>query len=135
MIIDNCCMQLVAKPQQFDVMVLPNLYGNIVANLSVGLVGGAGIVPGESYSRECAVFETGARHPFSTGAGRNIANPTAQLLSAANMLKHLNLGSFLFDVDYKLAHFFFTYFHSRHIWRKDRECSLQGYQNWQISNS
>ncbi len=57
MIVDNCCMQLVAKPQQFDVMVLPNLYGNIVGNLSVGLVGGAGIVPGESYSTECAIFE------------------------------------------------------------------------------
>jgi hypothetical protein len=50
-------LKLVAKPQQFDVMVLPNLYGNIVANLAVGLVGGAGIVPGESYSTECAIFE------------------------------------------------------------------------------
>jgi isocitrate dehydrogenase (NAD+) len=49
--------KLVSKPQQFDVMVLPNLYGNIVANLAVGLVGGAGIVPGESYSEEVAVFE------------------------------------------------------------------------------
>jgi isocitrate dehydrogenase (NAD+) len=58
MIIDNCCMQLVSKPQQFDVMVLPNLYGNIVANLSVGLVGGAGIVPGESYSNDVAIFES-----------------------------------------------------------------------------
>lgn len=57
MIIDNCCMQLVSKPQQFDVMVLPNLYGNIVANLGVGLVGGAGIVPGESYSTDVAIFE------------------------------------------------------------------------------
>lgn len=57
MIIDNCCMQLASKPQQFDVMVLPNLYGNIVANLAVGLVGGAGIVPGESYSSDVAIFE------------------------------------------------------------------------------
>ena len=46
-----------SKPQQFDVMVLPNLYGNIVANLAVGLVGGAGIVPGESYSKDVAIFE------------------------------------------------------------------------------
>lgn len=91
MIIDNCCMQLVSKPQQFDVMVLPNLYGNIVANLSVGLVGGAGIVPGESYSNDVAIFEPGARHAFTTAAGRNIANPTAMLLSSANMLRHLNL--------------------------------------------
>lgn len=94
MIIDNCCMQLVSKPQQFDVMVLPNLYGNIVGNLSVGLVGGAGIVPGESYSNDTAIFEPGARHAFSTAAGRNIANPTAMLLSSANMLRHLNMHSY-----------------------------------------
>lgn len=94
MIVDNCCMQLVSKPQQFDVMVLPNLYGNIVANLSVGLVGGAGIVPGESYSTDCAIFEPGARHAFATAAGKNIANPTAMLLSSANMLHHLNLHSY-----------------------------------------
>jgi isocitrate dehydrogenase (NAD+) len=94
MIIDNCCMQLVSKPQQFDVMVLPNLYGNIVGNLSVGLVGGAGIVPGESYSTDVAIFEPGARHSFATAAGRNIANPTAMLLSSANLLKHLNLASY-----------------------------------------
>lgn len=94
MIIDNCCMQLVSKPQQFDVMVLPNLYGNIVGNLAVGLVGGAGIVPGESYSNEVAIFEPGARHSFATAAGRNIANPTAMLLCSANLLKHLNLNSY-----------------------------------------
>lgn len=94
MIIDNCCMQLVSKPQQFDVMVLPNLYGNIVANLAVGLVGGAGVVPGESYSTDVAVFEPGARHAFSTAAGRNIANPTAMLLCSANLLKHINLASY-----------------------------------------
>lgn len=94
MIVDNACMQLVSKPQQFDVVVLPNLYGNIVANLSVGLVGGAGIVPGESYSTDCAIFEPGARHAFATAAGRNIANPTAMLLSSANMLHHLNLHSY-----------------------------------------
>ena len=54
-----------SKPQQFDVMVLPNLYGNIVANLAVGLVGGAGIVPGESYSNDCAIFEPVYRFYFS----------------------------------------------------------------------
>ncbi|XP_069779467.1 isocitrate dehydrogenase [NAD] subunit beta, mitochondrial isoform X4 [Narcine bancroftii] len=90
-IIDNCCMQLVSDPHQFDVLVMPNLYGNIIDNLAAGLVGGAGVVPGESFSSEIAVFETGARHPFSQAMGRNIANPTAMLLSAANMLKHLNL--------------------------------------------
>lgn len=57
MIVDNTCMQLVSKPQQFDVMVLPNLYGSIVNNLSAGLVGGAGVVPGKSISRNYAIFE------------------------------------------------------------------------------
>uniref|UniRef100_UPI00253FEDB1 isocitrate dehydrogenase [NAD] subunit beta, mitochondrial n=1 Tax=Euleptes europaea TaxID=460621 RepID=UPI00253FEDB1 len=90
-IIDNCCMQLVQNPYQFDVLVMPNLYGNIIDNLAAGLVGGAGVVPGESYSAEYAVFEMGARHPFAQAVGRNIANPTAMLLSSANMLRHLNL--------------------------------------------
>jgi len=57
MIVDNTCMQLVSNPQQFDVMVLPNLYGSIVNNLSAGLVGGAGVVPGKSLSRDYAIFE------------------------------------------------------------------------------
>ncbi|MEQ2174553.1 Isocitrate dehydrogenase [NAD] subunit beta, mitochondrial, partial [Goodea atripinnis] len=80
---------LVQNPYQFDVLVMPNLYGNIIDNLAAGLVGGAGVVPGESYSAEYVVFETGARHPFAQAVGRNIANPTAMLLSAANMLRHL----------------------------------------------
>jgi len=91
MIIDNCCMQMVAKPQQFDVMVMPNLYGNIVDNLAAGLVGGAGVVPGESYSTDVVFFEPGARHAFADQVGRNAANPTAMLLCAAKMLHHLNL--------------------------------------------
>lgn len=57
MIVDNCTMQMVSKPQQFDVMVTPNLYGNIVDNLASGLVGGAGVVAGASYSAQCVVFE------------------------------------------------------------------------------
>ncbi|XP_025113258.1 isocitrate dehydrogenase [NAD] subunit beta, mitochondrial-like isoform X2 [Pomacea canaliculata] len=91
MIIDNCCMQLVSNPHQFDVMVMPNLYGNIIDNLASGLVGGAGVVPGESYSRDVAIFEQGARHSFAEAVGKNIANPTASLLSACNMLKHIHL--------------------------------------------
>ncbi|XP_076455142.1 isocitrate dehydrogenase [NAD] subunit beta, mitochondrial-like isoform X2 [Babylonia areolata] len=91
MIIDNCCMQLVSNPHQFDVMVLPNLYGNIVDNLAAGLVGGAGVVPGESYSQNVAIFEQGARHAFVEAVGKNIANPTATLLSACNMLQHIHL--------------------------------------------
>lgn len=57
MIIDNCTMQMVSNPHQFDVLVLPNLYGNIVDNLAAGLVGGAGVVAGASYSNKCVVFE------------------------------------------------------------------------------
>lgn len=91
MIIDNCCMQLVSNPHQFDVMVMPNLYGNIVDNLAAGLVGGAGVVPGESYSQNVAIFEQGARHAFVEAVGKNIANPTATLLSACNMLQHIHL--------------------------------------------
>jgi len=91
MIVDNTCMQLVSNPYQFDVMVMPNLYGNIIDNLASGLVGGAGVVPGESYSNNCAVFEQGARHAFASAVGKNSVNPTATLLSAVSMLNHLNL--------------------------------------------
>ncbi|CAH8821427.1 unnamed protein product [Trichobilharzia szidati] len=94
MIIDNCCMQLVSNPQQFDVMVMPNLYGNIVDNLAAGLVGGAGVVPGVCYSHEVAVFEPGTRHSFSWASGKNIANPTAILLASSNLLRHINLESY-----------------------------------------
>merc|ERR1711973_1004350 len=89
MIVDNTTMQLVSKPQQFDVMVMPNLYGNIIDNLAVGLVGGAGLVAGASYSAEFAVFEPGARHTYDAAAGKNIANPTAALLAAAKLLEHI----------------------------------------------
>lgn len=57
MIIDNTCMQLVAHPEKFDVMVMPNLYGSIIDNLATGLVGGAGVVPGSSYSSDCVIYE------------------------------------------------------------------------------
>ncbi|XP_072026767.1 isocitrate dehydrogenase [NAD] subunit beta, mitochondrial-like isoform X2 [Amphiura filiformis] len=91
-IVDNCCMQLASNPYQFDVLVTPNLYGSIVDNLAAGLVGGAGVVPGESFSQDYAIFEPGARHTFGQAVGRNIANPTAMLLCATNMLQHLHLG-------------------------------------------
>lgn len=57
MIVDNCTMQMVSNPYQFDICVMPNLYGNIIDNLASGLVGGAGIVPGSSFSDDCVVFE------------------------------------------------------------------------------
>ncbi|KAH0956787.1 hypothetical protein HN011_009812 [Eciton burchellii] len=91
MIVDNCTMQMVSNPHQFDVMVMPNLYGNIVDNLASGLVGGAGVVAGASYSAECVVFEPGARHTYSEAVGKNVANPTAMLLCAVKMLNHVNL--------------------------------------------
>ena len=66
---------------------MPNLYGNIIDNLAVGLVGGAGVVAGASYSAELAVFEPGAKHTFDHAAGKNIANPTAAILAAAKLLQ------------------------------------------------
>jgi len=103
MIVDNTCMQLVSKPQQFDVLVCPNLYGNIISNLSAGLVGGAGMVPGESYSADVAIFEPGSRHPFMKGAGRNTANPTAMLLCGVNLLQYLNLDNMAKKIEDAIA--------------------------------
>merc|ERR1711997_76200 len=91
MIVDNTTMQLVSRPDQFDVMVMPNLYGNIIDNLASGLVGGAGLVAGASYSADLAIFEPGARHTFDEAAGKGVANPTAMLLSTLNLLGHLGL--------------------------------------------
>lgn len=91
MIIDNCTMQMVSNPHQFDVMVMPNLYGDIIDNLASGLVGGAGVVAGASYSENAVVFETGASHTFAEAVGKNVANPTAMLLSSCNMLNHVGL--------------------------------------------
>ncbi|KAM7134179.1 isocitrate dehydrogenase [NAD] subunit gamma, mitochondrial isoform 1-T1 [Macrochelys suwanniensis] len=94
MIVDNTSMQLVSRPQQFDVMVMPNLYGNIVNNVCAGLVGGPGLVPGANYGRDFAVFETATRNTGKSIAHKNVANPTATLLAACMMLDHLRLHSF-----------------------------------------
>jgi len=91
MIVDNTSMQLVAKPGQFDVMVMPNLYGAIVSNIGAALVGGPGVVPGCNVGREYALFEPGCRHVASDIMGTNRANPTAMVLSATMMLRHLGL--------------------------------------------
>lgn len=88
MIVDATCMQLVIDPSQFDVMVLPNLYGDIVSDLCAGLVGGLGMAPGANIGEREAVFE--AVHGSAPDiAGKNIANPTALILSATMMLRHL----------------------------------------------
>ena len=91
-IVDAACMQLVMVPERFDVVVLPNLYGDIVSDLCAGLVGGLGIVPGANLGAEYAVFE--AVHGSAPEiAGQNVANPTALLQSALMMLHHINEGA------------------------------------------
>lgn len=88
MIVDNACMQLVLKPHQFDILLLENLYGDIVSDLCAGLVGGLGVVPGANIGEEIAIFE--AVHGNAPDiAGKGIANPIAMILSAVLMLKHL----------------------------------------------
>jgi isocitrate dehydrogenase (NAD+) len=88
MIVDNASMQLVMRPEQFDILLLPNLYGDIVSDLAAGLVGGLGIVPGANMGDGHAVFE--AVHGSAPDiAGKGIANPTAMMLSAVLMLRHL----------------------------------------------
>nr|XP_057908375.1 isocitrate dehydrogenase [NAD] subunit gamma, mitochondrial-like isoform X2 [Doryrhamphus excisus] len=94
MIVDNTTMQLVSRPQQFDVMVMPNLYGNVVSNICAGLVGGPGLVPGANYGEDYAVFESGTRNTGKSIAHCNIANPTAMLLASCLLLDHLELHSY-----------------------------------------
>jgi isocitrate dehydrogenase (NAD+) len=88
-IVDNMCMQLVQKPELYDVLVLPNLYGDIVSDLAAGLVGGLGVAPGANIGERAAVFEPvhGSAPKY---AGQNKANPTALMLSGALMLRHLD---------------------------------------------
>ncbi|HXG26293.1 MAG TPA: isocitrate/isopropylmalate dehydrogenase family protein, partial [Candidatus Binatia bacterium] len=87
-IVDNMCMQLVQKPDLYDVLVLPNLYGDIVSDLAAGLVGGLGVAPGANIGEDGAVFEPvhGSAPKY---AGMNRANPTALILSGALLLRHL----------------------------------------------
>src|SRR5207245_2004251 len=87
-IVDAACMHLVIKPSQFDVLLLPNLYGDIVSDLCAGLVGGLGVVGAANHGADAAVFE--AVHGSAPDiAGKNVANPTALLLSAVLMLRHI----------------------------------------------
>jgi isocitrate dehydrogenase (NAD+) len=87
-IVDNACMQLVMRPEQFDVMLLENLYGDIVSDLCAGLIGGLGLVPGANIGEKGAVFE--AVHGSAPDiAGQGIANPTAVLQSSILMLRHI----------------------------------------------
>ena len=91
-IVDAACMHLVMKPEQFDVLVMPNLYGDIVSDLCAGLVGGLGVVGAANLGTEIGVFE--AVHGSAPDiAGKNFANPTALLLSAVLMLRHIDEGA------------------------------------------
>jgi isocitrate dehydrogenase (NAD+) len=88
LIVDNACMQLVMRPETFDVLVLPNLYGDIISDLAAGLVGGLGVVPGANLGDETAIFE--AVHGTAPDiAGKGLANPTALMQSGVLMLAHL----------------------------------------------
>ena len=88
MIVDNMCMQLVQRPESYDVLVLPNLYGDIISDLCAGLVGGLGIAPGANIGKDIALFEPvhGSAPKYT---GKNKVNPTATILSAVLMLQHL----------------------------------------------
>ncbi|CAJ0579839.1 unnamed protein product, partial [Mesorhabditis spiculigera] len=92
MIVDNASMQLVSRPQQFDIMLMPNLYGNIISNIACGLVGGAGLVSGINIGNDYAVFETGTRNTGTSLVGKNLANPASFLRASADMCKYLGLS-------------------------------------------
>jgi isocitrate dehydrogenase (NAD+) len=90
MIVDNCCMQLVMNPEQFDVIVTTNLFGDILSDLCAGLVGGLGMAPGANIGEDCAIFE--AVHGSAPDiAGKNLANPTSVILAAIQMLEYLEM--------------------------------------------
>src|SRR5205807_3754081 len=89
LIVDNACMQMVLDPQQFDMLLLPNLYGDVMSDLAAGLVGGLGVVPSGNIGDQCAMFE--AVHGTAPDiAGKGLANPTALLMRGLKMLVHLN---------------------------------------------
>jgi len=94
MIVDNCSMQLVKNPSQFDVMVAPNLYGSIISHIATGITGGVGMTPGACIGNNYALFSQGMPHSGLNIAGKNIANPTSILLSSVMMLRYLGLSMF-----------------------------------------
>jgi isocitrate dehydrogenase (NAD+) len=101
-IIDNMCMQLVQKPELYDVLVLPNLYGDIVSDLAAGLIGGLGLAPGANIGSECAVFE--ATHGSAPKyKGLNKVNPLAMMLSGVMMLRHLGEKAAADNLDRAIA--------------------------------
>lgn len=94
MIVDNASMQMVSKPQQFDVIVAPNLFGNIATNIGAGLIGGPGLISGYSLGTDYAIFEHSGRREGLDIAGKNQADPVSPLLCSCIMLEHLGLQSY-----------------------------------------
>jgi isocitrate dehydrogenase (NAD+) len=91
-VVDALCMELVMRPEIFDCLLLPNLYGDIVSDLAAGLVGGLGMAPGANLGEEYSMFE--AVHGSAPDiAGRDVANPMAMILSAVMMLRHIGQSS------------------------------------------
>ena len=113
-LVDNLCMQLVQNPAQFDVLVLPNLYGDIVSDLCAGLIGGLGVAQGANIGENYAVFE-----PVHGSApdikGQNKANPTALLLSAIEMLKYIGESFYAVKIEQALFKTFSQYKFTRDL--------------------
>jgi isocitrate dehydrogenase (NAD+) len=112
-IVDNTCMQLVMNPYQYDMLLLENLYGDIISDLCSAFVGGLGLVPGANFGHECAIFE--AVHGSAPDiAGKDLANPTAVLRSAILMLHHLGEHRAANHIDAALVH---VYTEKKHVTR------------------
>ncbi|KRX06704.1 hypothetical protein PPERSA_09106 [Pseudocohnilembus persalinus] len=94
MIVDNCSMQLVKTPNQFDVMLMPNLYGTLCSNIASGITGGNGMQPGVQIGDNYSIFSQGNMHPAVDIAGKDICNPTGILLSSCQLLRHMDLPQF-----------------------------------------
>jgi isocitrate dehydrogenase (NAD+) len=102
LIVDNAAMQLVLNPYQFDVIVAPNLYGDILSDLSAGLIGGLGLTPGANIGSSVSIFEP-VHGSAPDIAGKNIVNPTAMILSSVLMLRHLKEEKAAEEIEKALA--------------------------------
>jgi isocitrate dehydrogenase (NAD+) len=101
-IVDNMCMQLVQRPEEYDVLVMPNLYGDVLSDLGAGMIGGLGVAPGANYGENVAVFEPthGSAPKY---AGQNKANPIAEMLSGMLMLRHLGETAAALELERAIA--------------------------------
>jgi isocitrate dehydrogenase (NAD+) len=124
-IIDNMCMQLMQKPQEYDVLVMANLYGDIVSDLVAGMIGGLGVAPGGNIGTHAAVFEP-IHGSAPSHAGKNEANPTAMILSGAMMLRHLGEIDAAELVENAVADVIGTGDRVTYDLRKDRDASKAG---------